>query len=176
MIRVIVNRTKYLFCKKYFQDVSREFDEFRVITHICKLRCFSGNVKTVLHSYNYINGPYIRTKWLIVLLQDFVCTIVYDNRCIRIWKLGAGCFPLHQGPITDSLPPLWMAPAVMAVARRADTPARVWRRLPYMNEDMYYYCLPRLFSFFPGFVCFSVYVLEMIFLELLIRRQQKGQV
>ena len=30
-----------------------------------------------------------------------------------------------------------MAPAVMAVARRADMPTRVWRRLPYTNEDMY---------------------------------------
>ena len=27
-----------VFYKKYFQDVSREFDEFRVNTHLCKLR------------------------------------------------------------------------------------------------------------------------------------------
>ena len=53
-----------------------------------------------------------------------------------------------------------MAPDVMAVARRADTPARVWRRLPYTNEDMYW-CLPRLFPFFPGFLYFcSVYVFK----------------
>ena len=29
-----------LFYKKYFKDVSREFDEFRVNTHLCKLRCW----------------------------------------------------------------------------------------------------------------------------------------
>ena len=28
------------FYKKYFKDVSREFDEFRVNTHLCKLRCW----------------------------------------------------------------------------------------------------------------------------------------
>ena len=84
---------------------------------------------------------------------------MYDNRCIRIWKLGAGRSPQHQGPTTDSPPPLSMAPAVMAVARRADTPARVWRRLPYTNEDIYL-CLPRLFFVFRRVsfffcVCFS---------------------
>ena len=26
--------------KKYFKDVSREFDEFRVKTHLCKLCCW----------------------------------------------------------------------------------------------------------------------------------------
>ena len=30
----------YLFYKKYFKDVSREFDEFRVNTHLCKLRYY----------------------------------------------------------------------------------------------------------------------------------------
>ena len=25
---------------KYFKDVSREFDEFRVNAHLCKLRCW----------------------------------------------------------------------------------------------------------------------------------------
>ena len=29
-----------LYLIKYFKDVSREFDEFRVNTHICKLRCW----------------------------------------------------------------------------------------------------------------------------------------
>ena len=29
-----------LFYKKYFKDVSREFDEFQVNTHLCKLRCW----------------------------------------------------------------------------------------------------------------------------------------
>ena len=28
------------FYKEYFKDVSREFDEFRVNAHICKLRCW----------------------------------------------------------------------------------------------------------------------------------------
>ena len=31
---------KLLFYKKYSKDVSREFDEFQVNTHICKLRCW----------------------------------------------------------------------------------------------------------------------------------------
>ena len=30
--------------KKYFKDVSREFDEFRVNSHICKLRCGTCNI------------------------------------------------------------------------------------------------------------------------------------
>ena len=34
-----------------------------------------------------------------------------------------------------------MAPAVMAVARRADTPARAWRRLPYATETCIGVCL-----------------------------------
>ena len=29
-----------IFYKKYLKDVSREFDEFRVNTHLCKLRCW----------------------------------------------------------------------------------------------------------------------------------------
>ena len=29
-----------IFYKKYFKDVSREFDEFQVNTHLCKLRCW----------------------------------------------------------------------------------------------------------------------------------------
>ena len=29
-----------LLYKKYFKDVSHEFDEFRVNTHLCKLRCW----------------------------------------------------------------------------------------------------------------------------------------
>ena len=36
----------YIFYKKYFRDVSREFDEFQVNTHLCKLRCW--------HLYNTI--------------------------------------------------------------------------------------------------------------------------
>ena len=28
------------FIKKYFKDVSREFDEFQVNTYLCKLRCW----------------------------------------------------------------------------------------------------------------------------------------
>ena len=28
------------FCKKYIKDVSREFDEFQVNTHLCKLLCW----------------------------------------------------------------------------------------------------------------------------------------
>ena len=30
----------YIFYKKYFKDVSREFDEFQVNTHLCKLLCW----------------------------------------------------------------------------------------------------------------------------------------
>ena len=29
-----------LFYEKYYKDVSREFDEFQVNTHLCKLRCW----------------------------------------------------------------------------------------------------------------------------------------
>ena len=38
---------------------------------------FSGNVsvRTVLVSYNYIDGPYVQTNLLFVFLEDFVCTI-----------------------------------------------------------------------------------------------------
>ena len=35
-----------LFYKKYFKDVSREFDEFRVNTHLCKLRCYLSRTLT----------------------------------------------------------------------------------------------------------------------------------
>ena len=31
-------RLSELFYKKYFKDVSREFDEFQVNNHLCKLR------------------------------------------------------------------------------------------------------------------------------------------
>ena len=30
----------HIFNKKYFKDVSHEFDEFQVNTHLCKLRCW----------------------------------------------------------------------------------------------------------------------------------------
>ena len=30
----------HLFHKKHFKDVSREFDDFQVNTHVCKLRCW----------------------------------------------------------------------------------------------------------------------------------------
>ena len=31
---------KKIFYKEYFKDVSGEFDEFQVSTHLCKLRCW----------------------------------------------------------------------------------------------------------------------------------------
>ena len=37
---VLIARTTILYSKKYFMDVSREFDEFQVNTHLCKLRCW----------------------------------------------------------------------------------------------------------------------------------------
>ena len=33
-------RSTAVFYKKYFKDVSREFDEFQVNTQLCKLRCW----------------------------------------------------------------------------------------------------------------------------------------
>ena len=33
-------RKRRVFYEKYFEDVSREFDEFRVNTNLCKLRCW----------------------------------------------------------------------------------------------------------------------------------------
>ena len=35
----IIDDPKYIFYN-YFKDVSREFDEFRINTHRCKLRCW----------------------------------------------------------------------------------------------------------------------------------------
>ena len=91
-----------------------------------------------------------------------MCTIIAFEDSVRIWKLGAARFPLHQSPITDSLPPLSMAPAVVAVARRATMPARVWHRLPYTTKTRIGVCLD-FFRFSPGCLSFfSVYVFQWI--------------
>ena len=36
----IVYTRIYILYRKHFKDVSREFDEFQVNTHLCKLRCW----------------------------------------------------------------------------------------------------------------------------------------
>ena len=71
-----------------------------------------------------------------------------------------------------------MAPAVMAIARRAGTPARVWRRLPYTTKTRTGVCFD-IFRFFLGcksgvFFFLSVYFLQLIFVELYTREAARG--
>ena len=77
--------------------------------------------------------------------------------CTRFWELGPPHFPLHQGLVTDSLPSLLIAAAVMAVARRAATPARVWRSLPYTTKTRIGICLD-FFRVFTGIFLFLLYM------------------
>ena len=45
-----------------------------------------------------------RTNWLLFFLEELIRYQLLKG-CNHIWNLGAARFPLHQGPITDALPP-----------------------------------------------------------------------
>ena len=49
------------FSLKYFKDVSREFDEFRVYTHLCKLRCWCLQC-TMWASFLNVRGLFFCSK------------------------------------------------------------------------------------------------------------------
>ena len=88
---------------------------------------------------------------LIFLLED---SCIYAKQLlkgrIRIWNLGAARFRLHQGPITDSLPPLTGSCCDGSRSAPFALHSRVWRRLPYTTNTRI--GVPRLFSLFPGYL------------------------
>ena len=62
-------RPNQVFYKKHFKDVSREFDEFQVNIHLCKLRCWHLLV-IVYYMSDFLLGGVLflvhRNEWRVV--------------------------------------------------------------------------------------------------------------
>ena len=76
--------TWYILCKIYFKDVSREFDEFRVNTHICKLRCWYLKYTMWVNIFNE-RGSFVLLFKICMYMFCFFFTIMVG---VGIFTLG----------------------------------------------------------------------------------------
>ena len=73
----------------YFKDVSREFDQFRVNTHLCKLRCWYLSY-TMWVSFLLMGGVVffcLNIDYIYILRSTYLVFLHYNGWCWYFMKL-----------------------------------------------------------------------------------------
>ena len=69
-----------VFYNKYFKDVSREFDEFQVNTHLCKLRYYVHRIRNACGRSIVLYGRVLNTKKKVAKLRAVIGGVLEERR------------------------------------------------------------------------------------------------